>query len=539
MTRHARLWLVACSAATLFTALAGLGAYLAFRWNRATQPPPPRVQVPSRFQDIRESPGHLAHVHDAGLACASCHALAMGLTFDVPDADLCSRCHDERATVHASILAQAATDCLSCHTFAEDRNIRPTNCGRCHASGQGFVGAIVQHGREDCMACHRPHAEPSLAPRPCEECHATERAKHANGVKGALLCLDCHRSHDTSIAADARCADCHGRGQAAVPASATFAGHPKCVTCHVPHDFSRAGVIACRTCHDQPILAASKVPRHRDCAACHDRHDLRGQKTSRSCATCHAAIKNGHGKTPGASTDSCLSCHPAHPAAPMRGSALACATCHTRAASDTAFHAGNITCTQCHAPHAFGVSGARRQDLCASCHEEKQRSVRRMASKGHVDCMGCHRSAAHEPAVAPTACALCHTQVQASAPRGHDTCANCHDSHSGAILASATCAACHEEEARTAHARVREGCQTCHRPHGPGGPASPPSCATCHAPARLRSLHRQPGHGRCSDCHTAHEQRPRGDRASCSRCHQGLETHEPTTNQCTGCHLFR
>ena len=100
-----------------------LAAYLGYQQYRANQPVRPRLDVDKRFKAIRESPGHLVHIQNQGLACEACHAISdqAARRFDVPSSDICIKCHtDQPVVVHDSDLARAGTECKSCHTFGED-----------------------------------------------------------------------------------------------------------------------------------------------------------------------------------------------------------------------------------------------------------------------------------------------------------------------------------------------------------------------------------------------------------------------------------
>jgi hypothetical protein len=534
-TRSQRLLI----AAAILAVLAGLGFGLAAMWRlyQASQPVRPRLEVAARFKAIRESPGHIIHIQTARLECAACHAIADAERkhFDVPDSNLCVRCHGALPlTMHASVLAQAGTECLNCHTFGEDYTIRPDNCVRCHGQGQGFIEPIVIHGKEACVGCHRVHQEPSLVPKPCTSCHdKVGDARHAPNIAGAVLCLDCHRSHDNHTAADQRCADCH-RGERAqgtrIPATALSRfGHRKCVGCHAPHDFSRAGVRPCAACHEQPTLGRSTE--HKQCRTCHPPHQVRADDARVLCVTCHLqeAENIDHPAVLTPADGPCIGCHAAHP----RGPAPQCATCHAPGQPETAFHAGQIACRDCHEPHRVKL---RARELCTTgCHSAETLATRE--NPGHQQCANCHVDAAHRPSAPSKTCAACHTKEKNSAPMGHARCADCHETHAGTVIKN--CAQCHEPQAKQGHQRVPERCAACHRAHGPKGVAKPPTCRECHAPSRLPGLHRNDKHRTCADCHRAHESAPYGDRISCLRCHKQQVAHEPTAKLCIGCHVFK
>ena len=508
--------------------------------------------VPDSWHQVRESDGHLAHVTDARLACRDCHAIeSAGFT---PPSDICRTCHAAVETpLHDSVLGRAATDCQSCHDFGGDRTVQPWRCMRCHQQAQGNLAPVGLHGEEDCGTCHRPHTRPALVPRPCQSCHTAQVTRHGAGEgTTATTCLDCHSTHDAAQAADRRCADCHRQTEPRVPASAIFSGHDQCVGCHVPHGFSRESVAPCTRCHgeirargmppewladQQPDLASElladllpgpaydlgrpKTHAHAACTSCHAPHDARRPV---ACEGCHD--QGVHGMT-----TACTDCHDAHGVLRPDGQGPLCARCHEDI-SRLAAGSGHAACRGCHVDAAHAP--AAPAPACRQCHAGVAQGV----AAGHADCVRCHAGGPHAPRQATPPCAACHPQQRASAPMGHQACATCHLPHEGTLRPRVTCSGCHPSEGATGHgARVR--CASCHRPHGPGGVPSPPACTTCHERATLPGMHQVAGHDPCDACHRGHESRPRRDRATCAGCHHDLETHEPTTNLCTGCHGFR
>jgi predicted CXXCH cytochrome family protein len=556
--RRARVVKIAAWA-SLGVALLAVGAvggvYALLRVNEAHAPVVPTAYVPVRFRSLRDTPGHLVHVREQKLACTECHDVAKD-GFKIPDDSLCtSRCHvDQHPTIHeGTLVASAALECQSCHSFNEDRNLQPKNCVRCHDRTQGFTNAVVQHAKLDCTTCHRPHASPSLAPKACTDCHQKEQTTHAGSADATLTCLDCHRMHDDQHAADRRCRDCHGAagGRIAVPATATFGGgHTTCVSCHVPHRFAKSDVKACVSCHqDQPVLASAKVKQHATCLSCHTPHDASRASARARCVTCHADVHPSHPADPKGGT--CLGCHPIHDRqipflAAASPPARSCASCHpnSRSKMEQPFHSAKLTCGDCHKAHAFALN-VKDPTLCAGCHKDEVAKAK--SNAGHSACLSCHPKASHDPTADRPTCATCHRVEELTAPAGHSSCGNCHETHSGALRAKATtCVSCHDDKPKRLHGvGVPGGCQSCHRPHGPNGPAQPPSCTTCHEAKKLPSLHQVPQHQECAKCHTPHD-RPKPDRATCAQCHttggadkKPLAQHEPGAASCAGCHPFR
>jgi hypothetical protein len=527
-------------AASVALALAVFGAALAAlvrAWPARVPGVPPEL-VPASWEQYRTSAGHVAHVGSGKAACRDCHDVEHR-GFENPGAAPCARCHAQEATHthngHAGHTdgGSDATGCLTCHPFAPD--VEPPTCIGCHAKVEGHAASVKVHATADCLACHRVHEEPSIVPKDCATCHderATEHARHA-GAKG---CLDCHTGHAPAAAALATCSRCHAQPTVPLrprpagdwPTRPKPAGHDSCVGCHAPHTFTATPGV-CAGCHaPKPTLAATQVPAHAACTSCHAPHAP--SLAAESCGRCHASVHVAHG-----SKGACVECHEPHGEAAETRSVDACTSCHGGVAlSDTGAHAGGIACQSCHKPHDFAPPD--RRTLCADCHATE--ATLASANKGHSDCSPCHGASAHTPAAAP-ACGTCHKQEQASAPAGHQKCTGCHDAHGGSVRPLATCVSCHTEKMSGPHVGVAGGCETCHRPHGPGEPAAPPTCTSCHTRDRLPALHEVPAHADCKACHSSHEA-PRADRATCTgSCHTNRRDHQPQAALCAGCHVFR
>jgi len=208
-----------------------------------------------------------------------------------------------------------------------------------------------------------------------------------------------------------------------------------------------------------------------------------------------------------------------------------------------------------------------------------------------LECVACHKTATapHEGRLAAVRCAECHAKSGAAlregvhgGPRAHaraptPTCAGCHGTHAvtrAASLGGETCATCHTAQVNaykeSIHARSRRTgnsqAATCGSCHGEAhsllaktdarSPTYhlnlPRTCARCHADPEIAERYKIPVanvyqlymdsiHGKavarsgllvaavCSNCHGAHDIRPRND--STSRVHR---TNVPQT--CGGCH---
>lgn len=247
-------------------------------------------------------------------------------------------------------------------------------------------------------------------------------------------------------------------------------------------------------------------------------------------------------------------------------------------------------CLACHADRDLkrGTPAPGRATSLFVDHEAFKGSVH-----GRLECVACHKTATAPHEQLPRVqCASCHGPARAAlgeGVHGHPaassrtpapTCTACHGTHDvrpAAALAIDTCATCHSIEVRnyrqsihgTSRGRGDAEAATCRSCHGathglfakrdPRAPTYhlnlPRTCAQCHADPALAKRHNIPignvyqlymdsTHGRavsksgllvaanCSDCHGAHEIKPRKDPTSrvfranvpetCGGCHAGV-----------------
>lgn len=522
--------------------------------------------TPARCRACHEKEGALSHAGDEARARFG------------PDARAdCTLCHaftaSQSAVEREGILSAVNRGGLATDGESADAGAPapPPDCLHCHRVAQGSVPAIAVHANgNDCLSCHRPHEDATPKAAPCLTCHRDVSAEHA-AHGGESGCKGCHTNqHAKAAEAAGACTSCHASHEPVVPATALFAkGHDTCESCHRPHDFEKALVAPCRSCHETVhVLAQATVPAHQRCTSCHDPHDVRSSALA-SCGSCHGDLHPDHPKlASGSARAACVDCHEPHPPPnATHGLAKPCASCHTIATSDVAFHAG-IECTQCHAPHDFVLDDGG-QTVCHRCHEAKFTAT--AANPGHQTCSGCHGGLPHQPATGSGSCTTCHQKehdranpghlacnnchephggaVQTpckgchaaeadSAPSGHAACLNCHEQHSGAPDRAA-CASCHAKEAQTKHGLLSPTCTTCHEPHGRGRPSAPPPCQSCHEPAKLPGLHTAGKHTGCMDCHSGHDDPAAAMRAPCLTCHADRKNHFPDAARCASCHLFQ
>ncbi len=491
--------------------------------------------IPEQFQHLRLSPGHVDH-GDAGVPCRACHAL-QGLEIRAPKPDVCVGCHDDIATeVHEARKGAARPGCMSCHAFVPDALHPAEVCLRCHgelalttAAGAPHVGA---HATAPCLSCHRQHESAAPAPRDCVDCHEGVASGHGpSTLRAQDRCALCHRLHEGAAEAATRCATCHAEGQRALdPVKALIPGHTLCTSCHADHAFTRQAATPCAACHDAVRVVASPDARpHRDCASCHDPHDVR--RASTRCADCHKTIQHDHPAPAGR----CVSCHDPHDTGPP----VSCDPCHQAQITPRRAHASDVPCTDCHRPHRF-IQDKDAHGRCGGCHATQRREAAAASTPDHARCLSCHEGAAHTPWADPTPCPVCHKPQLDSAPLGHYQCENCHVTHSGALKPASSCknASCHVPTAHKGHGKYLP-CANCHRPHGPSGMPASPTCGACHTRSTLPGLHATPEHQRCGACHQAHEPAPDASRAACIACHKDRARHEPAARRCSGCHVFK
>lgn len=541
----------------------------------------PSLHVGASWQQIRQVEGHRVHVVEEAVACAECHDLR-GETIDRPTAASClGTCHEEEAKIeHARAEARrhfgpdAPSDCMACHSFVhapgQTEDHWEWDCLRCHEEPLGDTPAVVIHRQSTCDSCHQPHAGvgQQVQPSDCRACHDDIATTHASGdKKPAEVCTTCHQhQHEEALHARTSCAKCHAEEEPIISEAALFEGHNECTGCHRPHDYAKADALGCRKCHeDTPVLGGGRIAAHETCKNCHDAHDVRGAITQ-ACVGCHTERSTNHPKPK--QGEVCSACHDPHPPSGRVSPARACSDCHQAAANDADFHGKD--CKDCHTPHEFVVTAGSDNLLCKSCHSASVTKVSTVTA--HTQCSACHTGLPHRPATSDTCASLgCHATVQAVLPAKHTPCASCHEPHGGALLktcgqchgeqrarataghqacrschdehtakSTKTCTSCHGAVASQPHGSLKGGCETCHSAHDRKGVTFAASCTSCHPTAKLPALHTVSQHQACATCHLTHRRAYTNERQACTTgCHLDLQNHEPSTNRCSGCHLFK
>ncbi len=431
--------------------------------------------------DCHEDP-HTGTLQGEGRACTSCHdesgwsgldlrfAHDRDATFRLEGEHVgvaCTECHvppEGSMRLADAALASTGTACADCHADPHAGQFPGTSCETCHTP-RGFKGEEVRfrHASHEAFRLDGAHAQVA-----CDDCHRIDAATGARRFRDVgTACASCHEDPHGGQFTDTTCASCHQargfRDEALLFDHRALAAFPlggKHVT------------VPCAKCHTPPAAGPIDAPatfrgRSRDCAACHeDPHG--GQFAQTTCASCH--------RDTGFGGNELAFRHADLERFPLTGAhaAVACADCHTPAASGTPqrFRDRGTTCDSCHEDPHTGSSGGKE---CARCHTTagwKGTNLtfdhgRDAAFALDVTHAGAPCAACHEPprfAPLPTDCATCHDAVSAnlagripgatpkmSAAGPHAelvTCTQCHapgDRNAAVRVIAARCAACHNQ----------------------------------------------------------------------------------------------
>jgi len=176
------------------------------------------------------------------------------------------------------------------------------------------------------------------------------------------------------------------------------------------------GTVGCAACHGEVAQHAETGDLTGVVRFKQDRH-----QDTKACLRCHG--RQGLAAFPGsvhAQEAACATCHKIHTA---QSPAETCASCHkdvwaqTMAPSHHPIREGGMTCASCHDVHranpgALAVEG-RVNDLCVTCHSEKEGPFIFQHEPVEEDCTICHQphgSTADNLLVAnePFLCLQCH-----------------------------------------------------------------------------------------------------------------------------------
>jgi hypothetical protein len=287
---------------------------------------------------------HRAHAAE-GIACLECH-----------------RGVDASGDGDAALHLPDTASCLECHRTPHDAR----TCRACH--GAPDTEAALREVRAHLAFSHAQHAE--RLGGDCVRCHVSVSSTYDAGshVRPTMaVCLRCHQE----TFADFRCAHCHTglpeqrvrplthvvHGADFLPRHGAFAAAEPglCAQCH--------GAATCASCHAQGLpLRASEIAFDEPLRAAIHRGDFVARHATEArlepglCLTCHAQ-------------SGCDACHRAAGLVPGRGG--------TAASPHEPGWLGGPGERNDH-----GTAARREPELCASCHDQGERS----------SCVGCHRA---------------------------------------------------------------------------------------------------------------------------------------------------
>ena len=208
--------------------------------------------------------------------------------------------------------------------------------------------------------------------------------------------------------------------------------------------------------------------------------------------------------------------------APAPGPNDACLACHSDASAKSA--SGRSIAVD-PARFAGSVHGAMNLP-CTACHADVSADKFPHGEVKKVECASCHDKAAKEYT------ATIHGQARAGGSQVAATCTDCHGSHD--ILKSA------EPASRTNHANLEQTCGACHgneamvaKANLPGGNIVSKYHDSIHGRAIHQNTAMKDAAPTCTNCHGAHDMRPKADPASrvaranipdtCGGCHAGVK----------------
>ena len=374
----------------------------------------------------------------------------------------------------------------------------------------------------------------------CTACHTDPAHKNGEQAVPAMnTCFACHglEHSPTGTLASGECADCHPEGFTLRPASHVEDWRDK------PHaDASAGGVNGCLMCHNAPT----------DCDVCHTEMgldlpsipafyintqpklqaepavtvDLAGTVTISQCAYCHPNIDDfaveglvfGHGAHLQRAYR-CESCHTSFPHGPSgteRIEMRSCMRCHGLEHNGTGTVA-SAECLKCHTAEFDLVPPDHTTPFLSGEHAQ-------LATDDPAYCSQCHQ---------PESCVACHNGGVPLAdgrtsspvlPENHLT-PKWSEEHGGLYLEQkGMCVVCH----------TSEFCQRCHQTpmphpatwitdHTEGNGSLAKDCVVCHTDNEL-----------CQECHHDSVRGLALLPENCVKCHEEMDTDEPTKIEVAG-----
>lgn len=447
------------------------------------------------------SPGELSKAHqdlDTPLRCGACHE------FGARRAQLkCLSCHEEirrmleqKRGYHGRVVrggaAQAAADCVRCHSEHNGRNHRLVRWKPSKEKfDHGETGWALE-GKHAALRCEQCHNEKRMTAEDRRILKRRDAGSSMLGLSGR--CSSCHEDEHHGQLGE-NCSRCHGlSGWKPAP--------------RFSHDrtaYPLTGLhqrVPCEKCH-KPIAALGDYVQYKNfvlhavCKACHQ--DPHGGSFAGDCQTCHTTLgwKGGrigggfdHARTgfPLAGRHQQVACRQCHKSENfrLRLAHERCADCHQDRHQGQFAHRDGGECRPCHAesgwiPARFGVPehastkfplrGRHEKVECGQCHYAGDA---RSGSRGSVN---------YHPESA--SCKFCHKDVhggQFAAPPHENRCERCHLETSW--LATTYTVREHQQSRYPLHgAHAAVPCAECHKKEGPGRVfrIAQPSCQLCHA----------------------------------------------------------
>ncbi len=365
---------------------------------------------------------HVALAPERHKDCTSCHDPHAPLPQDTRRS--CAKCHTQQLTELSrdGPEGHAKESCFGCHQ-PHDNPLPPANiCAKCHAERAKIVAAASPPKHRVCLSCHAPHKFKITEIAPvCAKCHGEMFPTPSMGMIVAKVphqgdCKTCHTLHGSPGVPKTACFGCHAK--VAAEFKPPNEKHAECRSCHQPHKPAALAVAACAGCHEQKALVATKwpsgSPHQNACNQCHQQHDVREKK---ACSTCH--VKEA--TTAMGGKHQCVQCHAPHTAPPGFGVAwwTRCNECHAAKVTSVKLRGPTHSeCKNCHQPHRFAIP------TCTSCHTDIATKGLHNVAKHAATCNACH-----DPHVKsePTReqCLSCHTNRRDHQPNAQK-CQACH-----------------------------------------------------------------------------------------------------------------
>jgi len=363
---------------------------------------------------------HVALAPERHKDCTSCHNPHAPKPEDTRT--VCATCHSKEVTqlVRDGPEGHLKDSCFGCHKPHENPMPPANVCAKCHGERAKVVQAAGPPKHRVCVSCHEKHAfRITDVAASCSQCHKNLFDAAARGfasIPHRAECKACHTFHGEPGIARSSCLKCHEK--VAAEFNPPNPKHADCRSCHEPHTPAGSAPAECRGCHADKVAIAARWPpssaHAQACNLCHQPHNVRSEK---ACSECHANETTGAlgGK------HQCQQCHPPHGAPPGQGPAWwqRCNACHS-ARVESAKERGptHAECKNCHEPHRFALP------TCASCHKDIGTKGLHAVQQHVANCNACHDPHVKAPP-SRQQCLACHTNRKDHEPAAQ-VCSTCH-----------------------------------------------------------------------------------------------------------------